>query len=364
MTNTTNKPTIFSGIQPSGNIHLGNYLGDIRQWVDMQDDYSCIFSVVDYHAITVKQNPKILKQKIIEAAKIYLAAGIDPKKSVIFQQSDISAHTELAWILNTVARMSDLNKMTQFKDKAGISETDSEFLEKDKTNTIYGQPDTVIPGAVKNFYEKASNVCVALFDYPVLMAADILLYNTDVVPVGDDQKQHVELTRDLAKRFNHQFGETLKVPEVKIKKESARIMGLDNPENKMSKSASSEANYISLTDEPKKAAKKIMRAVTDTGKNILYDKVRKPGITNLLSIYSTLTDKPLRDLEKKYKRKGYGDFKKDLAGEVNKFLTKFQKKFNSINDKEVKEILGQGAEKVRPIAEETLNRAKKKLGII
>jgi len=324
------KPVVFSGVQPSGNLHIGNYLGAIAQWVVMQEKNQCIFCVVDYHAITVKQNPEILKKKIIEIAKIYLVLGIDPKKSIIFQQSDISAHTELAWILNCVARMSDLKKMTQFKDKAG---------------------------------EEEENVSVGLFDYPVLMASDILLYNTDVVPVGDDQSQHVELCRDLARRFNSQFGNTFKVPELVVKKEGARIMGLDDPTKKMSKSAKSEYNYVSLIDKPEVAVKKIMKAVTDSGSEIKYDLKNKPAIANLLTIYSLLADQPIKKLEDKYKGKGYGDFKKDLAEVVKNFLTDFQKKYNKISDKEVKKILDEGAEKVRIIADETLKRAKEKIGV-
>lgn len=322
--------TIFSGVQPSGNLHIGNYLGAISQWVEMQKNYNCIFCVVDYHAITVKQDPEVLRKKIIEAAKIYIAFGIDPKKSIIFQQSDISAHTELCWVLNTITKISELNKMTQFKDKAG---------------------------------ESQNNVNVGLYDYPVLMAADILLYNTDIVPVGEDQTQHVELARDLAKRFNSQFGETFKVPEVQIKKEAARIMGLDDPTKKMSKSAPSELNYISLTDQPETAAKKIMRATTDSGSEIKFDLAKKPGISNLLTIYSLLDDTPVKKLEQKYKGKGYGDFKKNLSQVVIEFLTNFQKKYNKISDREVKKILDSGAKKARPLAEETLKKVKNKIGI-
>lgn len=324
------KKTIFSGIQPSGDLHLGNYLGAIRQWAEMQNEYDCIFCVVDYHAITVKQDSEVLRKKILEIAKIYMAAGINPEKSVIFQQSSVSAHTELAWILNCVARISDLNKMTQFKDKAGKSQ---------------------------------ENVSAGLYDYPVLMAADILLYNTDVVPVGEDQVQHVELARDLAKRFNHQFGATFKIPEAKIKKEGARIMGLDNPEKKMSKSAASAANYIALLDSPEAAAKKIMRAVTDSESEIVYDKINKPAIANLLTIYSLLSGKPVKELEKSYRGKGYGDFKKDLAEVVKEFLTDLQKKYNMISNNDAKEILIAGAEKIAPIAEKILGEVKKKIGV-
>lgn len=326
-----NKPTIFSGIQPSGNLHLGNYLGAISQWEELQTEYFCIFCVVDYHAITVKQDPKKFKVQIIDIAKTYIAGGIDPKKSIIFQQSDISAHTELAWILNCTAKISDLNKMTQFKDKA-------------KKNQ--------------------ESVSIGLYDYPVLMAADILLYNTDAVPVGEDQSQHVEFARTIGRRFNSQFGQVFKIPELKIKKASARIMGLDDPTKKMSKSANSELNYIALNDKPEVAAKKIMRATTDSGKDIEYDLKKKPGISNLLTIYSLLDNKTIEQLEKKYKHKGYGDFKKDLSKIVNKFLKNFQNKYNKISDREVRKILDKSAKKIRPIAEETLRRVRKKLGIL
>lgn len=326
-----NKKIVFSGIQPSGALHIGNYLGAIANWVKMQDEYNSIFCVVDYHAITVKQNPKELGRSVLDTVKAYLASGIHPAKAVIFQQSDVSAHTELVWILNCTARISDLNKMTQFKDKAG----------KDK-----------------------ENVSVGLYDYPVLMAADILLYNTDQVPVGEDQKQHVELARVLARRFNSQFGNTFKEPEALIKKDGARIMGLDDPKKKMSKSAG-PANYIALIDSPEIAKKKIMRAVTDSGCDIKYDKNKKPAISNLLTIYSLLTGMNMKKLEVKCECscQGYGDFKKDLALVVGDFLTDFQKKYNSFQDDEIKEILKEGARKVTPIADETLKRVKEKLGL-
>lgn len=324
-----NKKHIFSGVQPSGVLHIGNYLGAISNWVKMQDDFDSIFCVVDYHAITVKQDPKKLSGQIIDTAKIYLASGINPAKSIIFKQSDVSAHTELTWILNCVARIADLNKMTQFKDKAG----------KDK-----------------------ETVSVGLYDYPVLMAADILLYNTDAVPVGEDQKQHVELARDLAKRFNSQFGEVFKIPEAVIQKDSARIMGLDDPMKKMSKSAGA-ANYIALTDDINIAKKKIMRAVTDSGKEIKHDKISKPAISNLLNIYSLFSGKSVKEVEKHYKGKGYSDFKNDLARVVTEFLSQFQKKYNSFSDDEVREILKEGAEKARPMAEKTLKSVKEKLGV-
>ena len=334
------KPIVFSGVQPSGVLHLGNYLGALEQWVQMQDKYNCIFCVVDYHAITVKQEPKELGRRILDVVKIYLAAGINPAKAVIFQQSNITAHTELAWILNcAVARLADMNKMTQFKEKGGEKES----------------------------------VSVGLYDYPVLMAADILLYNTDAVPVGDDQVQHVELARTLAQRFNREYGQVFKVPEVAVRKQGARIMGLDDPSKKMSKSANSAANYIALTDAPEVAAKKIRRAVTDSGSEIKYDVKNKPAIANLMTIYSLLTGLGFKELEKKYQGKGpayaeasvgkYGEFKKDLAEAVKKFLIKFQLKYNSFQDDDIKQILKDGARQVRPVAEETLKKVKEKLGI-
>ncbi|MFH0955715.1 MAG: tryptophan--tRNA ligase [Candidatus Falkowbacteria bacterium] len=325
------KKTVFSGVQPSGVLHLGNYLGALAQWVEMQNQYNCIFCVVDYHAITVKQEPKELSRRIFDVVKIYLASGINPEKAVIFQQSDIAAHTELAWILNcATARMTDLNKMTQFKEKGANKES----------------------------------VSVGLYDYPVLMAADILLYNTDAVPVGDDQVQHVELTRTLAQRFNNEYGKVFKIPEVAVRKQGARIMGLDDPTKKMSKSVTSSANYIALTDAPEVAAKKIIRAVTDSGSEIKYDPKKKPAISNLLVIFSLLSGISIKELETHYKNKGYGDFKKDLAEVVKNFLTEFQIKYNSFSDDEVRQILTDGADKIRPIAEETLKKVKNKLGII
>jgi tryptophanyl-tRNA synthetase len=354
MKNSTKK-TIFSGIQPSGNLHLGNYLGAIKQWVEMQNDYNCIFCVVDYHAITVPQDPKILSEKVIEVAKLYLAAGIDPKKSIIFRQSDIKEHTELAWILNcTSARMSDLENMTQYKDKAKINILSEKSSLKDGLATT----------EYKYKINREENVGVGLFDYPVLMAADILLYDTDVVPVGDDQVQHVELTRDLAKRFNNQFGETFKIPEYKIRKEGARIMGLDDPTKKMSKSAESEYNYIALTDDPEKAAKKIMRAATDSGSEVKLDWKNKPGISNLLTIYSLLADRKIADIEAEFVGKGYGDFKAELAKIVKIFLTEFQKRYYNISDNAAIKILGKGGRKLQKQALTKIHEVKNKIGII
>jgi len=325
------KLSIFSGIKPSGDVHVGQYIGAISQWVEMQDRYNCIFSIVDYHAITVKQNPEDLRRRIIEITKIYLAAGIDPEKSIIFQQSAIPAHTELAWVLNCYgARIADLNKMTQFKDKAGKNQ---------------------------------ESVSVGLYDYPVLMAADILLYDTEVVPVGDDQKQHVELARDIAKRFNNEFGNIFKIPQAVIKKEGARIMALQDPSKKMSKSDENQNNCISLLEDIEGAKKKIMRAVTDSGSEIEYDVAEKPALSNLLTIYAMLGNREVKRLVKDYKGKGYGDFKKDLAEVVAKFLDNFQKKYNSISDDDVALILEAGREKLQKLTEEKMNVIRRAIGV-
>lgn len=359
-----NKKIIFSGVKPSGDFHLGNYLGALSQWIELQDKYSCIFCVVDYHAITVKQDPQALARRSLEIVKHYMASGINPEKSIIFQQSDISAHTELAWIMNCISRMSDLFRMTQFKDKTEIDL--EKLVEEIKKRILYNSETHIVSSeiqkSIKKFLSNIHKSGVGLFDYPALMAADILLYNTDIVPVGEDQVQHVELARTLARRFNSQYGNVFKIPEAMLKKEGARIMGLDDPKKKMGKSESS-ANYISLTDAPDAAAKKIMRAVTDSGKEIIFNKEAKPAISNLLTIYSLLANISIKDLEKQYKNKGYGDFKKNLAEKVKKFLADYQFKFNSFRDEEIKEILRKGADMARPIAEKTLLRAKEKLGV-
>jgi len=327
----TTQKIIFSGIQPSGNLNIGNYIGAISQWVKMQQDYDCIFSIVDYHAITVKQNPEELRKRIIEVTKIYLASGIDPKKSIIFQQSAVPAHTELAWILNCYGTyISDLNKMTQFKDKAGRNQ---------------------------------EAVSVGLYDYPVLMAADILMYNTDIVPVGEDQKQHVELARDIAKRFNGQFGDTFKIPQAAVRKEGARIMALLDPTKKMSKSDENQNNCITLLDDIEVVKKKIARAVTDSGSDIDYDPINRPGISNLLTIYAQLGIREIPRLVKDYKGKGYGDFKKDLADVVVKFLENFQKKYNSISDKEVIKILEDGRKRVEKMANIKIEKVRQVIGV-
>ncbi|MBP9698047.1 MAG: tryptophan--tRNA ligase [Candidatus Moranbacteria bacterium] len=329
---------LFSGIQPSGNLHLGNYLGAIKQWVELQEDNEAIFCIVDLHAITVPQDPVELRKKTLEIAKIYLASGIDPKKSTLFIQSHISGHTQLAWILNTIARMAELERMTQFKDKAQKG--------------------------------GASESGVGLFTYPVLMAADILLYDTNVVPVGKDQMQHIELARDLAERFNRRFGETFVIPEGKLSKEGALIMGLDDPSKKMSKSAPSEYNYIALTDNADTVRRKIKKAVTDSGSEIVYSddpssaEAGKPALRNLINIYSLLSGKTPKEIEAMYVGKGYGDFKTDLAEVVVNFLTLFQERLAALSDDEVLEILKAGAEKVRPQAEMKLRQVYEKVGLV
>lgn len=324
------KKRIFSGVQPSGNLHLGNYLGAIKNWVKLQDEYDSIFCVVDLHAITVPQDPEELRKKTIEVAKIYLAAGIDPEKSTIFIQSHIPEHTELTWILNTITKVSELERMTQFKDKT---------------------------------QKNIEGTGVGLFDYPVLMASDILLYDTNLVPVGEDQLQHIEITRTLAKRFNKKFGETFIVPEPYITKEGMRIMGLDDPSKKMSKSAASEYNYISLTDDAETVRKKIKKAVTDSGTEIIYSD-EKPALQNLINIYSLLSEIAPKEIEQKYKGKGYSDFKNDLAEVIINFLTPFQKRMKELSDEKVLEILKAGAEKVQPLAQKKLSEVKQKVGFV
>jgi len=325
---------IFSGIQPSGNIHLGNYLGALKQWREIQDEAECIFCIVDLHAITVPQDPKVLQEKILELTALYLACGIDPQKSKIFVQSSRPEHAELAWILNCNASMGELNRMTQFKEKS----------------------------------ENKTNYSVGLFDYPALMAADILLYQTTHVPVGEDQKQHIELTRDLAQRINSKYGEVFTIPEPVIKKESARIMGLDDATKKMSKSAPSAANYIALTDEPEVIKQKIKRAVTDSGSEIKADPPAggdKPAITNLLNIFSGVTDKSVEELENEFAGKQYGEFKEVLADAVVAYLEPIQAKYKELrsNESELRRILDEGSKAVAPIAQKTLQDMKIKVGL-
>ena len=322
---------IFSGAQPTGNVHLGNYLGALRNWVALQHDYESFFCIVNLHAVTLPQDPKVLAAKTRELARIYLAVGIDPNVSTIFVQSDVPAHTELTWLLNCVARMSELERMTQFKDKARKQE---------------------------------ENVSVGLFDYPVLMAADILLYQTDLVPVGEDQKQHLELTRDIAIRFNRDYGQTFAVPDPFIPKVGARIMSLADPTKKMSKSdEESEAGCIMLLDSDDAVTRKFKRAVTDSGTEIKFDPSR-PAITNLLTIYHLLTGKSQAEIEDHFSGSGYAKLKEELAEVTIEFLRPFQERVRGIDDDKLDQILEQGAERAEAIARMTLNRAKSNLGLI
>jgi len=323
---------VFSGIQPTGNLHIGNYLGAIRQWLELQEKAECIFSIVDLHAITVPYQPKKLQENILDAAICYLAAGINPEKSILFVQSEVKEHTELAWLLNTITPIGELQRMTQYKDKS------------------------------KRFKK---SVNAGLLNYPVLMAADILLYQTDIVPVGKDQKQHVELTREIAKKFNSKFGKTFKIPKAQIPTLGAKIMALNNPKNKMSKSLGPDC-YISLFDEPSIIRKKIMSAVTDTGRKIIYNPKKKPGISNLLTIYSLFSNKPIKRLEKDFQNKGYSDFKKSLGNLLVNSLSLFREKRKKLIKREVyvKEILKQGRKKAQNIAQLNVSEIKKKMGLI
>ena len=324
------KKRVFSGIQPSGDLHIGNYLGAIINWVRGQDEKDNIFCIVDLHAITVPQNPVELKKRILDIAKIYLAAGIDPKKSTIFVQSSRPEHSELTWLLNCSAYMGELSRMTQFKDKT-INKNDS--------------------------------ISVGLFDYPVLMAADILLYDTDEVPVGEDQKQHVEITRDIAERVNNRFGEIFVIPKPVIQKEGARIMNLQDPTKKMSKSDENPNSRIEVLDSPEIIRQKIARAVTDSDDKIRYDIKNKPGISNLLSILSVISETSIPELEKKYENSNYGGFKNDIAEAIIGLLEPFQARFNSISDEEVRKVLKEGAKKIEPRAKATLERLQKAIGL-
>lgn len=324
------KKRIFSGAQPTGNLHIGNYLGALKNWVNLQNEYESFFCIVNLHAITLPQNPEILKQKTLDLARIYLAAGIDPNVSTIFIQSDVSEHAELTWVLNCVSRMGELERMTQFKDKG------------------------------KGNSERAST---GLFTYPVLMAADILLYQTDLVPIGQDQKQHLELTRDLAERFNRDFGETFVIPDAFVPPVGAKILSLAEPEKKMSKSDANANGSIFLLDDADTITKKIKRAVTDSGTDIKFDDTR-PAITNLLTIYHLLTGKTAAESEAHFAGKGYGHFKTELAETVVEFLRPFQARVKEFDDTELKKILKDGAEKARVIARETLKTVYEKMGIV
>jgi len=326
------KQILLSGIQPSGNLALGNYIGAIKNWNSLQDKYNCIFMVVDLHSLTVRQDPKELRKRCLEFTGLYIACGIDPEKNIIFFQSHVSAHSELAWILNCFTYMGELGRMTQFKEKSAKHE---------------------------------SNINAGLFTYPVLMAADILLYDTDLVPVGNDQKQHLEITRDIAQRFNNIYGDVFKIPEPFIPEVGARIMSLQDPTSKMSKSDSNPRNYIALLDNPDIIKSKIKKSVTDTGKEIIYDETR-PGITNLITIYSSLTGKTYDEIKNDYTGKGYGEFKEDLAEITVNALKPIQEKYKEItkNKDYIQEILKKGGEEADRRARRMLKKVQKKVGFI
>jgi len=324
---------IFSGIRPSGDLHIGNYLGAIKQWLRLQDEHEVVFGIMDLHAITTPHDPAKLRAQTLETAMIYLAAGLDHEKVTMMVQSHVPAHAELSWILGTMTPLGELERMAQFKEK-------SRALGKKK------------------------GVMSGLLNYPVLMAADILLYQTDAVPVGEDQVQHVELVRSLAERFNNRYGKTFTVPEVMIKKETARIMSLDNPNKKMSKSDESDRGYILLTDAPDAIREKIKAAVTDSGKEISYDPETKPAISNLLVIFSEFSGRPIHELEAAYRGQGYAEFKSDLAEAVISGLAPLQQKFNALkkDERRVITILEEGSKKAAAMASQTLAEVKGKIG--
>jgi tryptophanyl-tRNA synthetase len=325
------KKRVFSGIQPTGIIMIGNYLGAIKYWVAMQEKYDNIFCIVNLHAITIQQDPVVLKTRTREVTGLLLAAGIDPERSIVFVQSHISAHSELAWILNCFIPMGWMQRMTQFKEKSA---------------------------------KHREQVSVGLFDYPALMAADILLYRTDVVPVGEDQKQHVELARDAAQRFNNIYGETFVLPEPMIASVGARIMGLDDPTKKMSKSEDAPNHAINLLDTPDAIRSKIARATTDSLKDIRFDESR-PGINNLLTIYQLFTGGDKKEIESQFEGKGYSDFKKALAEVVIEGLRPLQERYRELTAEpgHIDAILKAGADKARPLAEKTLAEVKKRVGL-
>ncbi|AGT74567.1 tryptophan--tRNA ligase [Helicobacter pylori SouthAfrica20] len=324
------KKRVFSGIQPTGQIHLGNYLGAIKHWVEMQDEYENLFCVVNSHAITLPIDPTFLKSQSYELVKLLLACGISPKQSGLFIQSEVDEHPALAWLLDCQVSMGEMQRMTQFKDKS-----------------------------LKN----PKSVNVGLFNYPILMASDILLYQSDLVPVGEDQKQHLELTRNVAEKFNRDFGECFKIPEPLIAKVGARVMGLDEPQVKMSKSHKGANHAIFLLDEPDVIVRKIKKATTDSIGTIQFDATRE-GIFNLLNIYMLLSDESPESIEERFRNKGYGDFKKELAEVIIQALKPIQERYKEISDDEVKATLNHGVEKARPLARATYQKAKELMGLV
>lgn len=330
------KKVIFSGIQPSGELSIGNYIGSLRNWVKLQDEYDCVYCVVNEHAITVRQDPKLLETRSLDVLSIFMAAGIDPEKCVLFLQSHVPAHCQLAWVLNCYTQFGELSRMTQFKDKSAR----------------YGQ----------------GNVTAGLYDYPVLMAADILLYQAQLVPVGDDQKQHIEITRDIAERFNALYGDTFVLPEGYFPKAGARIMSLQDPNKKMSKSDDNPNNVIRLLEDPKSILKKLKRAVTDSDNPpvIAYDWDKKPGVSNLLELMSASTGQSVEDLVEHFKGQMYGTFKTEVAEAVVAMVEPIQKRYAELRSDEgyLKEVLKHGAEKAAERAQKTLDDVYKKVGFL
>ncbi|RHW43217.1 tryptophan--tRNA ligase [Neobacillus notoginsengisoli] len=322
--------TIFSGIQPSGTLTLGNYIGALKQFVELQEEYNCYFCIVDQHAITVPQDRLELRKNIRSLAALYLAVGLDPERATLFIQSEVPAHTQAGWMMQCISYIGELERMTQFKDKSAGKDA----------------------------------VSAGLLTYPPLMVADILLYNTDLVPVGDDQKQHLELTRDLAERFNNRYGEIFTIPEVRIPKVGARIMSLQEPLKKMSKSDPNAKSFISILDEPKVIEKKIKSAITDSEGTVRFDQENKPGVSNLLTIYSILGGKTIQEIEEAYVGKGYGEFKGDLAQVVIGALKPIQDRYHELMDStELDDILDQGAEKANRTASKMLKKMENAMGL-
>jgi len=332
---SSSKPIVLSGCQPSGQLTLGNYMGALRQWVNMQDSHDCLFMIVDLHAITVRQDPEKLKQACLDGLALYLACGIDPSKSTIFMQSHVPEHAQLAWVLNCYTQMGELNRMTQFKEKS---------------------------------QKNQSNINVGLYAYPVLQAADILIYQANEVPVGEDQKQHLELTRDVATRFNNIYGDVFTLPEPFIPKSGARVMSLQEPTKKMSKSDTNPNNIIGLLEDTKKLSKKIKRAVTDSDEqaNIYFDLEEKPGVSNLLSLLSATSGKSIESLVPEYTDKMYGHLKSDVAEAVLSLVTPIQSEFSRIRQDlpYLHEVMHQGSAKAREKASDTLAKVYKALGFI
>jgi len=329
------KPIVFSGAQPSGELTIGNYMGALRQWVTMQDDYDCIYCIVDLHAITARQDAQKLRKATLDLLALYLACGIDPKKSTIFVQSHVPEHTQLGWLLNCYTYFGELSRMTQFKDKSA---------------------------------RYAENINAGLFDYPVLMAADILLYQTNQVPVGEDQKQHLELSRDVAQRFNALYGDIFTLPEPFIPKSGARVMSLLDPTKKMSKSDDNRNNVITLLEDPKSVVKKLKRALTDSEEPpvVRYDPVAKPGVSNLLDILSGVTGTPVPELELAFSGKMYGHLKGAVADAVSGMLIELQERFNHYraNDQLLNQIMGEGAAKASARARITLDKVYDAVGFV